>query len=773
MAVGRLLPVEGSPLVGRAEQVAGLRELMSGRSRLVTLTGPPGVGKTRLALHVATALAPGFGGGAGWVDLGSIRDPRQVAGELARGLGAERDVDLLGPELPLTAFADREVLLVVDNCEHLADAGLAIAAVLEAMPGARVLATSRQRLRLTAEVEYPLPPLALPALSDADDIAELGRNPSVELLLARSPAHVTLTRRTARPLAEMCLRLDGLPLALELAAARLRVFTPSELVFRLEHRSVTLSGAPRDAPSRHRTLVAAIGWSHDLLPDLERTVFRRLSVLVGGWTLAAARAVCGLPEPTVVAAVEVLLEQSLLQREATDGPARFTMLASIRDFAAEQLATSGELGATRERHADYFAGVAVAWEATIGTETENTTWVEFEAVHPDLSAAFEHAGQVPARVWLGVALAWYCHIHGALTQAPTVLAVLREVAADSASAAGCDGEPAPDGSDADVVTAMAIAAGVISLGLGESAEAESDLRSAVRLSAARGDDRRQAIALSFLGHVMRERGRTEQAAGLYRLARGICLRRGNVRGTAWSTFDLGLLMLDAHDPSERSSALPLLREALVYFEDLDYEWAVAQSARALATALLDRGAVDDAAALLGRSLVLHDRVGDRRGAAECLEGLARVAADRGSGSESAWLCGAAQAQRQLAATTPTESEARRIAATEAAVDSALGTVAADHARHTGRTAGRPAVLAFAAGIAAPQPPTVSDLVLTARQAEVAELVAAGRTNRQIGRALGISEKTAEIHVSNIMARLKVPSRAGVAAWIGSRPRRDP
>ena len=762
MAAGRPLPVTASTLVGRSDELLTLRDLLSGPSRLITLTGPPGVGKTRLAIQLAATLAAAHADGVAWVELGPIRSPANVLAEFARALGDPHGgaptVDAL-----VARFAHSEVLLVVDNCEHLSGVASAIAAVLDGIPRARVLATSRQRLNLVAEVEFPVPPLALPAEADTDDVAELARNPSVELLLARAPAHVSLTRRTARPLAEVCLRLDGLPLALELAAARLRVFTPSELAFRLEHRTVSLSGAPRDAPPRHRTLVTAIEWSHDLLPDAERIVFRRLSVLVGGWTVAAAQAVAGLPEQVVVAAIEVLLEQSLLQRVATDGAARFTMLASIRDFAAEQLASSGEQDATRDRHAAHFAAVAQAWEGTVGTEAENATWTDFEAEHPDLSVAFDYVGPSLAKVWLGVALAWYGHIHGSLVQAPAVLAAFRDIVALPPST------ELPGGLDVEARTAMSTAAGVAALGLDELIEADAELRSAVRLSEARGDGRRQAVALSFLGHVASGLRRPQDAARNYRSARAICQRRGNVRGTAWSAFDLGVLMVDADDPVDQASAEPLLREALVYFEDLDYDWAVAQTMCALATALLDRGAADEAAALLARSVVLHDAVRDRRGSAQCLEALACVAADRGQFAAAARLLGAAHVHRQLGATTPTEPETSRLAALESAVEAALGRAAADHAKHTGRTAGRAAVLTLAASVAAPPPPETAPVVLTRRQTEVAALVAEGCTNRQIARSLGISEKTAEIHVSNIMSRLNVPSRAGVATWVSTRP----
>jgi predicted ATPase/DNA-binding CsgD family transcriptional regulator len=762
------LPVATSALIGRSDEVVAVLGLLSdGITRLVTLTGPPGVGKTRLALEVAARSAGRFADGVAWVDVGTLHDCRQVPGELARGLGLDAADGTRSAGSAVTAFDDREMLLVVDNYEHLLGAASAVGDLLDLLPGLRVLATSRQRLHLLAEAEYPVPPLPSPGGAEIDDVAAVAGYPAVQLLLARAPAHVTLNRRTARPLVDICLRLDGLPLALELAAARLRVFTPGELSFRLEHRTVQLTGGPTDAPGRHRTLTAAIAWSHELLPDAQRTVLRRLSVLDGEWDMAAAQAVCGLPAAVTLAAVESLLDHSLLRRVPAEGSARFAMLTSIRDFAAEQLAAKDEPAETRARHAAHFAEVAAAWEASVGTDGENAAWADLDAVHPDLAAAFEQTLPGRTRAWLGVVLAWHAHLHGTLAHVDTLLDALHEIAdlpTDDLS---------PSGLDTGARVAVLTAAGVLGISQGALARAEQDLRTAVTLSRDAGDERRQAFAMSFLGHVARSLGHAAEAAQHYRAARVIGERRGNVRGTAWAAYDLGLLAVEEHDAVDGALAEPLLREALTYFEDLDYDWAVAESARGLATVLLARGAVDEAGRLLGRSLVLHERVGDRRGRAQCLEALAEVAATRGSAAGAARLIGASEAQRTLSGTTPNAHELHRLHGIDTTIVSTLGRAAVDHEKHNGRTAPRSALLALAADVAQPPVQTDQTVALTGRQTQVAALVARGDTNRQIGRALGISEKTAEIHVSNILARLNVPSRAGVAAWVAARSRPEP
>ena len=298
-------PQPTTPLVGRGVEIEAVADLIA-ESRLVTLTGPPGVGKTRLALAVAALVAGRFAEGVAWVDLVPVRGAQQLQAEVARALEGRAD-----------ALPDRDALLVLDNCEHLLDAVAELTHRMTAGSRLRILATSRERLHLTVEREFAVPPLPMPDHADLGDLVALRRNHAMALLLARAPGGVSLTERSARPLADICVRLDGLPLALELAAARLRVFTPAELAFRLEHRTAPLVGAPRDAPARHRDLRAAIGWSHDLLTDRDRTVFRRLSVFPGEWTIAAADAVCAVPD--VLGSVESLLEKSLVQRGGSDG----------------------------------------------------------------------------------------------------------------------------------------------------------------------------------------------------------------------------------------------------------------------------------------------------------------------------------------------------------------------------------------------------------------------------------------------------------------------
>jgi non-specific serine/threonine protein kinase len=729
--------------------------------RLVTITGAPGVGKTRLAQAVAGQLAEEFADGVAWVELAPLHEPSQIIGEIARALEIGERSPAVTTAPVVQALAGREVLLVLDNCEHLLDGVPQVGELLTASPGLRILATSRERLYLTFEREYPLPPLPMPSDAELADLDRLRDNPSIALLLARAPAAVQLTSRTSQALADICVRLDGLPLAIELAAARLRVFTPSELAFRLEHHDTPLTSPARDLPGRHRDISSAIAWSHDLLPDNERLVFRRTSVFSGSWTIADAVAVTPtLPEYDVVSAVESLLEKSLIHRIDTVGElaeARFAMLFSVREFAAARLAEHGEAEDTRQCHLRRFAEVAVQWERTVGTPDEALTFPWTEYTRLDLIDALEYAQaqqDMDATLRLATALGWYWYTRGSLAD----VAGIRQIVADSSDAPGADD---------DLLAAALLASGVVSVGLGEHDSAEHDLNRAVQICRQTGDERRFAIANAFLGHALRARGDYEAAGEHYRTARGIWADISSRRGLAWSAHDLGIL---AYETGDYPQARAYLREALDGFRDLEYDWAVAVSACGLANVLIGERQPDEAAALLGEALVLHDSVADRRGVAQCLESLAALALLRNVPVTAARLLGAAETVRTAAAARQSRAEEKRLAALEDSIARLLGRSVADTERRAGRQLAPVASIALAAAFAAGTPQEVSEDAgeLTARQRDVAALVAAGHTNRQIGRALGISEKTAEVHVRNIMERLNTPSRAGVAAWAASR-----
>jgi predicted ATPase/DNA-binding CsgD family transcriptional regulator len=753
------LPPPTGPLIGRTAELDVLRGMLPDPEiRLVTLTGPPGVGKTRLALAAATATAAGFADGVVVVDLTTVRDPELVPAEVAGALG--QDGSAASDRLS-RAMADRSLLLLLDNVEHVLPAAAWLGELLADCPGLTALATSRERLRLRTERELPVPPLALPGPAEIADAGRLAATPAVALLVRHvqsfDPAFA-VTPANREVLAEICVRLDGLPLALELAAPRLRLFNPGELLFRLRHRVGSLAADARDVPDRHRTLSTALAWSHDLLGPHERVMFRRLSVFVGGWTLAAAAAVCAVADP--LATTESLLDKSLIRRTGTGDVARFGMLESLREFATEQLQLQGEEAQTRERHAEYFADLAVGIERRVGTAEERAAIEEVGLDVGNLRTALAHhlaGGRAAQGLPVAAALGWYCYTRGQLGEGQ---ATLDRAVTAAAGVAGASDEALASG---------LIVLGAIALAWDDVDTAEQHLLRSLEVDDQVGSVRLRAIGTAFLGHVARARGRAEEAVARHTEAGSLHGQLANLQGVAWSRYDLGLL---ARRRRESERAAVLLRESLHVFRELHYAWAIGCSTWALATVELGRGRVGDAAVLLGEALDCFEATDDVRGVAQCLEAAAGVAASREAPLAAARLLGAATAVRaRLPAPVP-EEEQGAVGAVRLRLRHGLGAGAAENAERTGRQLPTAAAVTLARHVLAGRetlPPGRSAPAggLTPREAEVAGLVRTGRTNRQIGRQLGISEKTTEVHVHNIIRKLGASSRAEIAAWVAA------
>jgi predicted ATPase/DNA-binding CsgD family transcriptional regulator/DNA-binding XRE family transcriptional regulator len=430
------MPTPPGPLIGRVAEVAALHNrLIDPATRLITLTGPGGVGKTRLAVQLATDLRAAFVDGIWFVDLAPLRDPKAVPGAILRGLGIESDADPL-PALT-RLLRDHHALIVLDNFEQVLGAAPMVAQLLAAAPALTLLATSRAPLRITYEQEYPVPPLALPPDGPAQAVETYA---AVQLFVRHARAvqpHFVLTPENGAAVAAICRRLDGLPLALELAASRLRLFTPPALLGRLDRSLAVLTEGPRDLPARQQTLRATLDWSYRLLGAATRRVFARLGVFAGGATLEAIEVVCGpFERSTVLADVMILVEQSLIY-PATDagGEPRFAMLETLREYALEQLATSGEEHATRTRHATYY--LALAEEAVPQLRgPDQIRWLDWlETDHDNLRAAcagYSETGAVEEGLRLVGALHWFWDRRGYLDEGR------RRIAAALASAAPSD-----------------------------------------------------------------------------------------------------------------------------------------------------------------------------------------------------------------------------------------------------------------------------------------------------------------------------------------------
>jgi predicted ATPase/DNA-binding CsgD family transcriptional regulator/transcriptional regulator with XRE-family HTH domain len=433
------LPAPHGALIGRSGDVAALRSLLlQSATRLVTLTGPGGVGKTRLALQIATDLRDAFVDGVWFVDLAALSDPELVPAAIARALRFEPGAEPLA--VLAQALRDQHALILLDNFEQIVGAAPAIAQLLAAAPYLVVLATSRTPLRLTHEQEYPVSPLELPPEQHPH---ALDTYAAVQLFVRRARAvqpHFMLTAENGVAVAAICRRLDGLPLAIELAATRVRLLAPPALLRRLDRRLALLTGGPRDLPARQQTLRATLDWSYHLLDVRQRRVFARLGVFVSGATLEAIEVVCGTSERSdVLAEVTVLVEQSLI-RQYADAAAigypepRFNMLETIREYALEQLTASGEEMATRARHAAYYLGLAESAVPRL-RGPEQVRWLDWlEADHDNLRAACEWylgSGGIEEGLRLAGALHWFwdrrgyldegrARIHAALGAAATI-----------------------------------------------------------------------------------------------------------------------------------------------------------------------------------------------------------------------------------------------------------------------------------------------------------------------------------------------------------------
>ena len=366
------LPAQLTSFIGRSKEKDEVKQLLS-KERLLTLTGPSGSGKTRLALQVAAEMNEHFKEGVFFVSLASITEPALVASTIAQSLGTMESSGRSIMDSLKDHLQNKSLLLLLDNFEQVISAAPLVAELLMACSELKILITSREGLRISGESEYPVPPLALPNLKQLPPLESLSQYAAVELFVQRAQAvqpGFTITIDTAPAVAEICYRLDGLPLAIELAAARIKLLPPRAMLARLEHRLEFLTGGGRDLPARQKTLRNAIAWSYDLLDENEQKLFRRLSVFAGGCTVDAVEAVAedNPSRGSVLDRLESLLDKSLLQEvEGANSELRFTMLATLREFGLEQLEASGEQATIRHRHADFFLSIAEQTEARLGS----------------------------------------------------------------------------------------------------------------------------------------------------------------------------------------------------------------------------------------------------------------------------------------------------------------------------------------------------------------------------------------------------------------------
>ncbi len=681
------LPVPLSSFIGRERECNEVRQLLS-TTRLLTLTGAGGVGKTRLAIQAAGELEI-FSGGITWVDFAALADGRLVAQEVANSLGVHE-----APPEPLEGtlanhLRTGHLVLVLDNCEHLIHACAQLAErLLSACPHLKILATSREPLGIMGETVWRVPSLTLPP-PGARTPEELGSSEAVRLFIDRARAvrpRFEMTEENALAVTEICRRLDGIPLAIELAAARLKVLSTEEIAARLDDRFHLLTLGSRTALPRHQTLHALIDWSYDLLTAPERAVFRRLSVFAGGFSLEAAEAVCGADYPTgenvrsadVLDLLAQLIAKSLVVVEPREPRLRYRMLETIRQYAHDRLVEARETDPAGRVHLDYYLGLAEKAEPEIRGSNQ-TAWLDrLEDEHDNLGTALHRAietGNAEAALRLACASTAFWEVRGYFVEARERLgAVLRVpdegkprlalLRARALSDAGYMGFIQSDfakarslGDEAMAISkelgdkeGLATALSILFLAAwaqGDYVSAREKIEQSLAIRRELGDRRAIALALKSLGLAVRELGDYAKARALMEES----LSQLRELGEPWviigkCLMDNGATASAQGDPA----ASTLLEEALAIFEKLGDKLDVARCMHDLAAIAARQGDVSAARSRFATGLAFFRDLGDTRNLIKCLEGLGGVCAAEGNAQKAARLYGASEALRQALGT---------------------------------------------------------------------------------------------------------------------------
>ncbi|HEY1264559.1 MAG TPA: protein kinase [Terriglobales bacterium] len=707
------LPVQRTGFVGREKEVASAQELLlRPEVRLLTITGPGGIGKTRLAIQVAGSLADRFPGGVHFVPLSPLNDPGMIASAIVQTLGIRES----SGESPLQALKesfdagpDAPLLLVLDNFEHLMEAAPMAAELLAMARQLKIMVTSRAALHVYGENEFPAPPLALPDGQAESSPAGLLQSPAVALFAQRAAAarpDFELNQDNAAAVAEICARLDGLPLAIELAAARVKVLSPSSMLGRLSSRLQLLTGGARDLPQRQQTLRAAMDWSYDLLTPAEQKLFRRLSAFAGGCSLEAAEAVCdasGDLQLDLLEGIGSIVDKSLVQQSEGDGESRFVILETIREYGIDKLRASGEESATRRAHAAYYLVLAEEEAAEMSGTGESLACFVLE--HDNFRAALHWLSQCGDADWglrLGAALfrfweskeylaegrAWLDKLLGMPGgQAPSKLrsrvlfaaGVLAGAQGDYAASEGFIQEClqfARRSGDRQTTAVCLNALAVGSRDRGDVNAARSLFEQSLAMWRELGDRSAVARSLSNLANSLQLQGNHAQASALYSECLSIFHELGDRNGLAWSLDHQGDV---AREGGDLAGARSWYEQGLEIFRELGDRWGIAGTLADLGNLAREEQNYQKAHTLYGESLRIFQELDHKRGIARLLEALAGLAAAQGEAERSLRLAGAAAALRHNVGAPLAPAELSKLESALAPARSVLGDAACSSA----------------------------------------------------------------------------------------------
>jgi predicted ATPase len=650
------LPTAATPLIGREGERAVLQAWLAQPAiRLITLTGSGGVGKTRLALQLAADAHAVFAEGTYFVSLTALSDPQLVLPTLARAFGLTD----AGPQALLVRLAEllaqRRVLLVLDNCEHLLAAAPDLADLLAAVPGLTILATSRVRLQLAAEYEFIVSPLALPDLAQLPPLEQLATWPAVALFLARVRAvcpDFALTTANMATVAAICVRLDGLPFALELAAARIKLLSPSELLARLDQRLHLLTITYADRPQHQQTLRSTLDWSFRLLPPAAQQLLAGVGVFSGGWTAAAATAICAdlsadptLAASAIPAALATLVDHSLVEcTMLPDGTLRYTCLETIRVYAVERLAASGQFAALAARHATYYAAFAEqAGPELVGAQ--QVTWLNrLEYEHANLRAALQWGltWQPTLAARIGAAIWRFWLVRGYLHEGRQWLDLLAKQVTG------------------DLCAAVLLGAGRLARQQGALDLAEARLNAGLTIQRTLGDHAGAGITLGYLGVIAYDRGDFVHAEALHQASLKVRMTLDDQWGIAATLTNLGEV---ARQRGDLAQAFHYHTASLERFRAIGEHAGIATVLLNLGMLEIERRCPESARPLLLESLALWVTIGEQVDIAECLEGLACVATLQHQPLRAATLAGAAAGVRTAAGSLISPADQQRLAHT--------------------------------------------------------------------------------------------------------------